>query len=292
MTKNILIIGENSYIGKSFIRYSTFNNYDLKIDEISSKDNNWKIDNISDYDVIFHVAGIAHQNRKDISDEDYYNINYKLAVEVAKYARENKVRQFIFMSSMIVYGESSKIGQNKIITKDTIETPVNAYGDSKLQADKNLQAMNDSSFLVASLRPPMIYGPGSKGNFPLLKKIAKISPIFPNITNERSMLYIDNLCEFIYQVINRELSGIFYPQNEEYVCTSDMVKEIAKQDGKKIHLSNAFNHTLKKMSGRLGLVDKIFGNLVYDPTMSNFELDYQVVDFEKSIKNVVRKEKS
>ena len=283
MTKNILIVGENSYIGKSFIRYSTFNNYDLKIDEISSKDNKWKIKNISDYDVVFHVAGIAHQNRRDVSDEDYYKINYKLAVEVAEYAKQNKVRQFIFMSSMIVYGESSKIGENKIITKDTIETPVNAYGDSKLQADKSLQAMNEPNFLVASLRPPMIYGPGSKGNFPLLKKIAQRSPFFPNLKNERSMLYIDNLCEFIYQVIKRELSGIFYPQNSEYVCTSEMVMEISKKVGKEICLTKGFNPLLKSMSGKVKVLDKVFGNLVYDLALSDNGFEYRVVKFSESI---------
>lgn len=285
MTKNILIVGENSYIGKSFIRYSTLNNYDLKIDEVSSKDNKWKIKNFSDYDVVFHVAGIAHQNRRDVNDEDYYEINYKLAVEVAEYAKKNNVRQFIFMSSMIVYGESSKIGQNKIITKDTIETPVNAYGDSKLQADKSLQAMNDSNFLVVSLRPPMIYGPGSKGNFPLLKRFAQKSPFFPNLKNERSMLYIDNLCEFIYQVIIRELSGIFYPQNEEYVCTAELVKVISDASGKSINLTTMFNPLLKSMSGKVSLIDKVFGNLVYERSLSEYSFDYMVSDFEESIKN-------
>lgn len=283
MTKKILITGKDSYIGKSFIEYCQEKKYDIKIEELDIKNNDWEEFDFSSYNAIFHVAGIAHQNRKDISDELYYKVNCDLAIKVAEKAKKNGVKQFIFMSSMIVYGESKEIGNLERITRNTMESPINAYGDSKLQADIKLQKLSDNHFNVANIRPPMIYGPGSKGNFPLLKKFAQTSPVFPDIKNIRSMLYIENLSEFVYQIIQREVSGLFFPQNKEYVCTSNMVSEIACQSGQKISLTKAFNPLLKSMSGSIKLVDKVFGNFYYDMEISRESFDYQLVDFEESV---------
>ena len=119
--------------------------------------------------------------------------------------------------SIIVYGESAGIGKSRVITQDTPLTPANFYGDSKVEAEEALQKLTDNSFKVAILRPPMIYGKGSKGNYPLLAKLARKLPFFPNVKNQRSMLYVGNLCKLIAEVILREKDGIFYPQNKEYV---------------------------------------------------------------------------
>jgi len=81
----------------------------------------------------------------------------------------------------------------------------------------------------------MIYGIGSKGNYPLLAKIPKKLPLFPDIQNRRSMFYISNLFRFISLMIENEENGIFFPQNADYVNTSEMVREIAKVYGKKMH---------------------------------------------------------
>ena len=91
------------------------------------------------------------------------------------------------------------------------------------------------------LRPPMIYGKGSKGNYPLLAKLAKKLPVFPDIKNERSMLHIDNLCEFLRLLMLDGGGGIHYPQNREYVRTSDMVRMIAKETGHRIWVTKLLN---------------------------------------------------
>ena len=166
--------------------------------------------------------------------ELYYKVNRDLAIEIAKKAKREGVKQFIFMSSIIVYGSSGRIGERKIIDKDTKPSPVDFYGDSKLQAEKGLRALESDIFKVVILRPPMIYGKGSKGNYPKLSKAARVLPIFPDIDNERSMLHIDNLCEFIKLMIDNEESGVFFPQNKEYVKTSEMVKLIADVQGRKV----------------------------------------------------------
>jgi UDP-glucose 4-epimerase len=163
-----------------------------------------------------------------------------------------------------VYGASAKMGEKKVITKDTVPAPVGAYGDSKLQAELGIQPLNDDSFKVCILRPPMIYGPSCKGNYPLLSKAARKLPFFPDVKNQRSMLFVMNLCAFIQQLIDKTASGIYFPQNTEYVSTSEMVRAIAKIHGKNIHMTKIFNPFLRLFSSVLPVINKVFGNLVYE----------------------------
>lgn len=269
--RRILITGANSYIGTSFEKY-IIDNYpnDYSIDTLDMLDPNWKEYDFTPYDVVFHVAGIAHADVGNVSEEvkkKYYQINTDLTIETATIAKASGVNQFIYMSSIIVYGESAPVGKQKIIDKNTIPQPANFYGDSKLQADIGLQSLNDNQFKVCILRPPMIYGPHSKGNYPLLAKLAMKLPIFPNIKNQRSMLYVDNLCTFIKYCIDKNLTGIYFPQNNEYVSTSNMVKQIAQVHDKKIHLTRLLNplvYLASHIPGKIGkLTNKAFGNISY-----------------------------
>lgn len=292
----VLIIGKGSYIGESFKTYAN-KNYDtnFEIDEVDTINSDWKDMDFSVYDIVYHVAGIAHADVGNVSNEvkeKYYKINTDLAIEVAEKAKNEGVKEFIFMSSMIVYGDSAPYGTTKTIDKNTIPCPANFYGDSKLQADVAVRELADDNFKVIVLRPPMIYGKGSKGNYPLLAKLAKTSPIFPNIENQRSMLHIDNLCEFLCQIMLLDVkqnATVLIPQNKEWTKTSDMVKEIAKVSNKKIIVTKLFNpcvYIAHKIPGKInGLVDKAFGNNCYDLKMSNYEgINYQVVMLGESIK--------
>ncbi len=301
--KKILITGAESYIGtsvKSWLKQPQFKG-EYQIDTVDMRGDEWRQRNFSGYDTVFHVAGLAHADVGKVSEEtkqNYYQINRDLTIETAKKAKTDGVRQFIFMSSIIVYGRSGSIGEKKIITGETIPTPENFYGDSKLQAENGILPLADESFTVAVLRPPMIYGKGSKGNYPLLAKLACKLPIFPDIKNERSMLYIDNLCEYIRQVVDMCQGGILFPQNNKYVRTTDMVRMIAEAHGKKILTTPMFNWViilLGKTSGIAGqLVNKAFGNLVYETSMSsNTEsgTDYQFCSLEESVKRTEVPEK-
>ena len=281
--KKVLITGANSYIGTSFENYVK-EHYagELQVDTVDMIDGSWREKDFSGYDTVFHVAGLAHADVGNVFEEvkkKYYAINTDLTIETAKKAKAEGVGQFVFMSSIIVYGESAGIGKQRVITKDTPLTPANFYGDSKVKAEEGIGKLDDESFKVVILRPPMIYGKGSKGNYPLLEKMAKKLPVFPDIRNERSMLYIGNLCEFIYLMIKNEEKGIFYPQNAEYVCTCDMVKEISRIYGKSIRLIKIFNPMillLGKIGGKPGkIVNKAFGNLVYEKSMSTYRDEYQ-----------------
>lgn len=290
--KRVLITGANSYIGVSFENY-VHEHYgsELSIDTVDMIDGRWREKDFFSYDIVYHVAGIAHADVGNVSDEvraKYYAINTELAVETAKKAKADGVNQFVFMSSAIVYGDSAPYGKTKRISANTEPKPANFYGDSKWQADKRVRELADDSFTVTVLRPPMIYGKNSKGNYPMLAKMAKKLPIFPDVQNERSMLYIENLCEFLSQVMIRGEGGIFWPQNTEYTRTSEMVKIIGEVSGHKVRVSKMWNwsvsiasHIPRKISGR---TNKAFGNMSYDQSMSRYDFKYQVVNLKESIK--------
>lgn len=286
--KKILITGANSYIGTSFDNYvKEMYPEQYQISTLDMKNSNWKNFDFSSYDSVFHVAGIAHSDNGKISKEKekmYYSINTDLAVETAKKAKQDGAKQFIFMSSIIVYGNSAPIGKKKVINLNTPLAPANCYGDSKVQAEKGLQKIESEDFKVVILRPPMIYGENCKGNYQLLVKFAKYLPFFPYIKNERSMLYIENLNEFVRLMIENEECGIFYPQNSSYVNTSEMVQTIGKVYGKKLVLIKGISPVLKLLSLFTNLVNKAFGNLAYSSDISVYKQKYQIYNLFDSIK--------
>src|SRR5699024_7250084 len=256
--KKILITGENSYIGGKFKQWVEQWPDKYNVVEISVRGDDWKEANFSSYDTVLHVAGIAHNSSNPKLEDRYFRVNRDLTIEVAKKAKEDGVKQFIVMSSIIIYGT-----KNEFIDKNTEPNPDNFYGESKLQAEQGILPLQDENFSIAIIRPPMIYGKGSKGNYTLLSKLAQVTPIFPDYDNQRSMLHIDNLTEFIRLIIDNDDAGIFFPQNEEYVKTSNMVKIISEAHNKRLFQTKLFNPIIKILT-KVDLVNKVFGNLVYD----------------------------
>ncbi len=294
--KRVLITGKNSYIGSSFKNYvNKYYRDNFEIDELNMHGDTWKNYDFSKYDIVFHVAGIAHADVGNVSldtKELYYSVNSDLAIATAKKAKESGVKNFILMSSMIVYGDSAPFGKKKVIDATTIPSPANYYGDSKLQGEVKVRQLANNQFHVIVLRPPMIYGKNSKGNYRTLAKLAKKLPIFPNVENERSMLYIDNLCEFLTQVMlisnNGQEATVLIPQNQEWVQTTEMVKEIASASNHKIYITKLINFCVILASvipGKIkGLVNKAFGNNCYEHSISYYEgLEYQLINLKESI---------
>lgn len=284
--KKILITGANSYIGTSFEKYLEKWPDAYQVDTVDMLDGAWREKNFAGYDAVFHVAGLAHADVGHVTDQvkaQYYAVNTDLTIETAQKAKADGAKQFIFMSSAIVYGDSAPIGKSKVITKETPVSPANFYGDSKAKAEEGILPLNDAAFSVCVLRPPMIYGPGSKGNYPVLSKLARKLPLFPRVNNQRSMLFIANLCEFVRLMIENRENGIFWPQNAEYSNTSELVRMIAQAHGKKMWLISGFTWVLKLMSHMTGLVNKAFGSLRYEMSMSEYSADYRVNGLRDSI---------
>lgn len=318
--KHVLIAGANSYIGTSLERYLQEYNASqgrelYRVDTISQRDSLWENYDFHGYDAVFQASGIAHVDTGAVSQEQqalYYQVNCDLAVATARRAQEAGVGLFLYPSSIIVYGESAPYGKSRLITRQTPADNPHFYGDSKIRAEEELGRLlpeskekltvsgsdgregqeTEGAFQIAILRLPMVYGKGSKGNYPLLAKLADKLPFFPDVQNQRSMIYIENLCEFIRQRIEEGQGGLYFPQNPEYTVTSRMVQEIAAARGKKVRLLKIMNPLValaSRMPGKIGaMANKAFGSLVYSQDMSGDMESYCLYDLQESIRRTER----
>ncbi|MCU0104172.1 NAD-dependent epimerase/dehydratase family protein [Acholeplasma vituli] len=276
--KRVLITGANSYVGTNVEKWLMKEPENFYVENLDMRDPNWKNFDFSKFDVVFHVAGIAHVSTKKSMKDLYFKVNRDLTIETAIKAKESGVKQFIFMSSMIVYNS-----KETRITKDTKPNPDNFYGLSKLQAEEGILPLQSETFNVVVLRPPMIYGPGSKGNFPKLIKLAKKTPIFPNISNKRSMLYIDNLSESIKTIIKKSHSGTFYPQNQEYSCTTEIVRLLSITFNRRIFFTRVTNLLIRALRSHVSTINKLFSDSYYDHELSRDILKCSTITLNDSI---------
>ena len=288
--KKILITGRGSYLGNSLKAYlEAFGNH-YRVDCVSLRSGDWMEQSFRGYDAVYHTAAIVHQPRsKDAPGElaRYRAVNCDLAVDAAKKAKAEGVRQFVFLSTMAVYGLTAAFGETVTITAQTPTVPTDNYGLSKLEAERALLALEGPDFRVAILRPPMIYGKDCKGNFRSLVSFARRLPFFPKVPNQRSMLYVGSLNRLVQQIIDREDRGVFCPQDPEYVNTSAMVQAIAAAQGKHLVLVPGFSWAFHLLRHLTGAVDKAFGSLVYDKSLSELEEDYCIASFPDSVKQSV-----
>lgn len=260
--KKILVTGVNSYIGRSFRKWINQFPNEYSVDAISVRDDQWKERSFTGYDVVFHTAAIVHIRENNIAK--YFKINRDLTVELAMKAKKEGVKQFIFLSTMGVYGEDGEIDNKVIITRDTTPSPKTYYGMSKLEAEKELSKLTDGKFKITILRPPIVYGPNCPGNYAKLERIALKTPLFPMIHNQRSMISIEKLCADLKEYIDIEAQGVILPQDDEYISTSLLVHKIAEEHGRKVILSKSLGCFIKLFGSKVGIFNKVFGNLVYE----------------------------
>lgn len=280
--KRVLITGAGSYVGTHVMEWLQNDPENFYVEAVDTFGDNWKKADYTNFDVVYHVAGIAEVDGKKGTEGLYYKVNTDLTIEIAKHAKAAGVKQFIFMSSMIVYKETQSLKPN-IVTPDTNPAPNAVYGDSKLKAEYGLKELASPLFKVCILRPPMIYGPNSKSNLLRLGALGTKLPVFPSKQNKRSMLYIDNLSEFVKQAILNNLFGTFYPQNKEFGSTKEIVRFFAKKYNHKIWITSLLNPFVYIGSWFLPQVPKMFADSYYVPKMSKMDFEYQLVGFEESL---------
>ena len=276
--QRVLVIGRESYIGRSFAGFVQGEGLDVEF--AGARDGSWRAMDFIGFSTVLLAAGLAHR-RSTAGDKDLYlAVNRELPLAAAEKAKEAGVGQFIFLSSLYAYG--SKRGE---ITARTQENPKDVYGLSKLLAEKALAGLADETFRVAVLRPPMVYGPGCRGNFPRLAALVRLLPVFPDRPNRRSLIYIDNLCRLLQLIVEHGVGGLFHPQNEDYVNTCDLVMEMARAQGRKMRLSRLLNPAVSLFLPFVPAVEKLFGDLYYDRVMSfeNGLPPYNVVGFAESV---------
>ncbi len=279
--KNILIIGKDSYVGESVKRWLERFPDRYKVDIVKSKDRAWKQADFSKYETVVDFAGIAHiKNITDDMKDLFYSVNRDLSIELAAWSKEHGVKHFIVFSSMNVYGDYCDC-----VTDRSAENPTSFYGDSKLQGDIGIRKLEDANFIVSYMRPPFVYGKNCTGNYNTISGIAKKTPIFPTYRNKKSMIYIDNLSEFVRLVIDERMGGILTPQNKELVSTANLVREIAKCSEKRVLFTGLFNWAIKPACRMTRMIRRAFADDCYAPELSDYwDYKYCVVSFEESIR--------
>lgn len=285
--KRVLITGAHSYLGQSLRDYLSQWPEEFQVEMLSVRNDSWRQADFHGFDAIYHTAALVHmeQNKHDPGQAALYdNVNARLPVLLAQKAKAEGVSQFLFLSTMAVYGLTAPYGKTVTITAETVPQPADNYGRSKLAAEEGLRALEGRGFSVAVLRPPMIYGKGCKGNYRTLEAMARKLPCFPAVENRRSMLYVGNLNELVRLLLESGEGGTFCPQNASYVNTGALVREIARAKGKALPLIPGFGWALSLLRHVTPAVDKAFGSLCYDPGLSRYKTDYRLWDLPASVK--------
>ena len=285
----VCIIGKNSYIGNHLDRWLTQSDHNVFQLDVLSED--WRTHDYSVYDVVIHVAGIVHQ--PNCQDATLYNrVNTEMPICIAEMFKKSRISKsmFVFLSTMAVFGVSKRLGRN-VIYEDTPTSPSGLYGKSKLSAEEGLLSLQDDNFDVIIVRPPNVYGKGCRGGYIKgFERVVRKLPMIPNaFTNvKQSVIYIDNLCEFIRLAIEQKRSGIFMPQDNCAVSAVDICTAIAKGIGKKPCTSVLLGLAVRLFSF-IPLIQKAYGGVEYDMKLSQIEgMNYVCVSFEEAMMRTVK----
>jgi len=281
--KKVLVVGKNSYLARSMMEYCrTHCNeaYKIEFDAVSAREGSWKLTDLSNYDSVILFAGIAHRKA---DSSLYYEVNHKLAVEIAKRAKQNLVKQFIYISTIAVFGEKMVPNEIRII-----QEPANDYAKSKKMAEDDLRVMEDETFRVAIVRPPMVFGKGCPGNFMRLVHLVERVHIYPAHHNQRSAIYIDNLSAFLQELILKNSRGIFVPQNREYLSSADIARSLKKQ-GKHVYLIHGCSLFIRIGMAFSRQMRKMFGDYQYPLEASRYvDMNYQNVSTSEAIERSIQ----
>lgn len=300
----VLIVGANSYIGNHIDEWLTAKG--MEVDQLDVLTEKWKTFDYSPYDALVHVAGIVH--RPNCKDADLYNrVNSELPVAIAELYSKAKSspsscvnqKSFIFFSSMAVFGVDKRLAKN-VITTNTRENPRGLYGTSKRNAEIGLLALQEKNALssnvnkdlhIVIVRPPNVYGKGCKGGYVAgFLSVVKKLPVIPKAYTDvkQSMLYIDNLSEFIHLAILKRISGIFMPQDDRAVSATEITSTMAKAIEKKQYASIILGYVVRLFSF-LPIIKKAYGGIEYDSAISTIPgIDYVVVPFEEGMRRTIQ----
>lgn len=287
----ICIIGKNSYIGNHIDEWLA--KYGHEVFQLDVLTEDWKAFDYSGYDAIVHVAGIVH--RPDCKDSDLYRrVNTEMPVAIAEMFKSLRSSSsskgtFVFLSTMAVFGTPKRLGKN-VIKADTPMSPMGLYGQSKAAAEDQLLKLQDDYFDVVVVRPPNVYGKDCRGGYiPGFVNVVKKLPVIPAAYTDvkQSMLYIDNLCEFIRLAIEQNRHGVFMPQDDKAVSAVDITSAIARGLGRKPHTSRLLG-LIVRLCCFVPLIQKAYGGVEYDMSLSRIEgMVYVVVPFEEAMKRTI-----
>lgn len=284
----VLIVGKDSYIGNHLDAWLTEHGHEVFQLDVLRED--WRIFDFSPYKSIIHVAGIVH--RPNCVDWQLYkSVNTDMPIAIAQRAKGQGVQSYVYFSTMGVYGVPKKLSQN-VIDEGTALSPTSMYDRSKFLGEEGLAKLADSSFNVAIVRPPSVYGKDCRGGYITgFTRIARAFPVLPRAyANARqSFIYIDNLCECVRHIVEKNLKGVFCPQDDEIPNANELISAISTGIGRKYHDSYLLG-SLMRLVSFIPLVKKAYGGIAYSRTVSEMkDIDYVVVPFKEGIRRTVSK---
>ena len=227
-------------------------------------------------DVVLHVAGVAAGG----NDVALQRVNVQSTAHLARCAADQGVKRLVFMSSLKVNGEVTLSGQ--VFGALSPVDPQDDYARSKLQAEQALQLLaKTTGMTLVVIRPPMVYGPGVKGNFlALLKLVQKGIPLpLASVKNQRSLIAVQNLADFSVRVcVHPQAQGVYLVTDGEPISTPDLFRTIALSMGRQPRLWPFPVSWMRAVGAGLGVggvLSKLTDDLVLDHLQAAHALDWQ-----------------
>ena len=285
----LILTGSSGFVGKQFM--SAMNDqYQIKPVSLITT----KIDDIdfNKIDTIVHLAGMAHQ-MQEIDEKIYFEVNRDLTIALARKAKKNGVKHFIFISTVKVYGDNNTMTS---LNENSSCSPSDPYGQSKFEAEEGLKQLETGTFKVAIIRPPLVYGKYVKGNLQRIMGLVEKLPVLPfdGINNARSMVYVGNLIKLIEVIMIKTASGVFIAGDREPHSTTKLVSLINENLASNkilVQLPDFVVQLIRKVKPQLA--NRLFDSYIVDNSLTNTMLNYTPpFSFEQGITEMVQDFKS
>lgn len=287
----VLVTGANGFIGKALCR--VFDHQQVAYRSVMRRndgcDSCFLVDDINEstdwsaalsgISVVVHLAARVHVLKEIKSDPlgEFRRTNVGGSLNLARQAAAHGVQRFIFLSTIKVNGEETT-GQAFGVNSDP--APVDPYGVSKFEAETGLQEIgSETGMEIVIIRPPLVYGRGVAGNFGRLLSLVKrgVPLPFTSLTNKRSFVYVENLCDLIRVCLVHPMApqGVQFAVDGEDVSTPELIRSVAHACGRDARLFSCPVGLLRlagRMAGYGDEIQRLTGSLQVDGSSTREKL--------------------